>query len=160
MLSFDEWLERTDYSPMLWKYNNAIGIWTTNRECFILILSRSPLWSDCRTTIGHFLSRERERAVSCVSCVLYPPGASRDGTKYQNKVNIQKDGTKMRPDRRMPVQATCLTEALVTFRSESIMNSRHSAEQRYLPWYRRLPLSSHYLIPNSLSDISMQSSLQ
>ena len=111
--------------------NTTMGIWTTNRECFILILSRSPVWSDCWTTIGHFLSGE-SGALSCVQC---PPGAGPLQHLSQDQINsemrqrrhynhtIQSVGTNLKLDKRMPLGESCLSQeaSLVTFRSESIM---------------------------------------
>ena len=68
--------------------NTTMGIWTTNRECFILILSRSPLWSDCWTTIGHFLSGE-SGALSCVPAVLQVLGPGNRNSEMRQRRHLK-----------------------------------------------------------------------
>ena len=75
-----------------WEYEQQIS-----RECFILILSRSLLWSDCWTTIGHFLSGER----GAVSSVQSPPGASQSLAAFsRDQIN-----SKMRQRRHLQSKA-------------------------------------------------------
>ena len=105
-----------------WEYEQQ-----TNRECFILILSRSPLWSDCWTTIGHFLpGRAVSSAVSsrCPVLATLVLGSNNPRDATEETLTIQRsDGTNMKLDRRMPLGESCLSQeaSLVTFRSESIM---------------------------------------
>ena len=154
MLSFDEWLEWADYSPMLWKYNNGnmnnkptgnVLFWSSP-DLHCEVIAGQQLDTSCRGELCPVSSR-------CPVLVTLVLGSKNPRDATEETLTIQRsDGTNMKLDRRMPLGESCLSQeaSLVTFGSESSMNSRHSAEQRCLPWYRRLPLSSLHLTRNSL----------
>ena len=70
MLSFDEWLEWADYSPMLWKYNN--GNMNNKPAGNVLFWSSPDL--HCEVIAGQQLDTSCQGELA-VSSVLQVPGA-------------------------------------------------------------------------------------